>query len=735
MKKILLLLLVVSSACAQKFSPQELSNWKKQASTISIIRDNWGVPHVYGKTDADAVFGMVYAQCEDDFLRVERNYLTATARMAEAEGEEFIYHDLRQLLFTDTTTAISIYKQAPEWLKKLCNAFADGSNYYLQSHPNVKPKLLNRFQPWMPFLFSEGSIGGDIEKISLIELKEFYGQGKSSVFVKEKTGGDGFDEPEPQGSNGIAIAPSISATGNAMLLINPHTSFYFRSELQMVSEEGLNAYGAVTWGQFFIYQGFNEYCGWMHTSSQADVIDEYKELIIRKGDSLFYKYGNEQKPVQSEKISIAYKSGNSILRKEFTVYRTHHGPIIAQRDGKWISVKMMNEPLKALTQSFTRTKSKSFEEFKKSMELRTNSSNNTVYADAQGNIAYWHGNFMPIRDTRFDWSNPVDGSDPATEWKGLHQVDELLHVYNPGNGWIQNCNSSPFAVTGESSPQQKDFPTYMAPDPENARGLHAVRVLQNQKDFTLDKLIETSRDTYLPGFEKLISSFSQIDSSEFRSRPFEFIEPFHMITKWDLRWSALSVSTTLAIYWAQKLRQDVAARIPAKSDQLSIIRFLTEQTTEQEKINAFKETLEELQRDFGTWRVAWGAVNRFQRPEGKIDANFDDGKPSIAVPFTSSFWGSLAAFGSRKYPNTKKMYGNVGNSFIAVVEFGKKASPNDKMGKVLAKSVVTGGSSSDPTSPHFNDQSRMYCDGNFKDVLFYKEDVMKHVERSYRPGE
>lgn len=733
MKKIILLLFVASSSYAQKFSPQEISKWKKQANAITIIRDAWGVPHIYGKTDADAVFGMVYAQCEDDFPRVEKNYLTATARMAEAEGKEFIYHDLRQRLFIDTTKAISIYQQAPEWLQKLCNAFADGANYYLQTHPGVKPKLLTRFQPWMPFLFSEGSIGGDIEKVSLNELKEFYGN--SSASIKEKTGGDGpdsywDDDPEPQGSNGIAIAPSISATGNAMLLINPHTSFYFRSELQMVSEEGLNAYGAVTWGQFFIYQGFNEHCGWMHTSSQADVIDEYKESIVKNGGSFLYQYGNEQRPTQTEKISIAYREGNSTLRKEFTVYRTHHGPLVAQRDGKWISIKMMNEPLKALTQSFTRTKSKSFEDFKKSMELRTNSSNNTVYADAQGNIAYWHGNFMPIRDVKFDWNNPVDGSDPNTEWKGLHQVDEMIHVYNPKNGWIQNCNSSPFAVTGESSPQRKDFPTYMAPDPENARGLHAVRVLQNQKDFTLDKLISTSRDPYLPGFEKLISSFSKIDSSEFRSRPFEFIEPFRLVTKWDFRWSVSSVPTTLAVYWAQKLRQNVATRIPSKSDQLSIIHYLADQTTAQEKIDAFKETLDDLQKDFGTWRMPWGEVNRFQRldarlpdGQGKIDAGFDDDKPSIAVPFTSSYWGSLAAFGSRKYPNTKKMYGNVGNSFIAVVEFGKK---------IAAKSVVTGGSSSDPASIHFNDQSQMYCDGKFKDVLFYKEDVMKHVERSYK---
>jgi acyl-homoserine lactone acylase PvdQ len=725
MKKIILFLFLASPCWAQQFTTAEISNWKKQAEDITIVRDHWGVAHIYGKTDADAVFGMLYAQCEDDFPRVERNYLTATARMAEAEGENFIYHDLRMRLFIDTTKAIVIYKESPEWMKKLCQAFADGVNYYLFTHPQTRPKLLTRFRPWMPLLFSEGSIGGDIESVSLNELKEFYG--KLPGDLKEEISDDG-QESEPRGSNGIAISPSISASGNALLLINPHTSFYFRSESQMVSEEGLNAYGAATWGQFFIYQGFNEHCGWMHTSSEADVMDEYKEAVIKKNNSLYYKYGKEVRPVQEEKVSIAYKNGNTISRKEFTTYRTHHGPIVAQRSKTWISMKLMVEPLKALTQSYQRTKSRSLEDFKNTMLLKTNSSNNTVYADDKGNIAYWHGNFMPKRDPQFNWDEPVDGSNPATEWKGLHEPSEMIQVFNPANGWLQNCNATPFTVAGTNSPKQKDFPSYMAPDAENARGLHAVRVLQNQKDFTLDKLIGVSRDSYLPGFEKLLPSFLQAFDEVAAgndSLPLNLNEAIQTLKGWDLRWSATSVPTTLAIYWAQKLRQHVLSRIPAGLDQLSVINFLQEKTSAGEKVKAFRETIAELQRDFGTWKMGWGEVNRFQRLSGKIDASFDDLQPSIAVPFTSSFWGSLAAFGSRKYPNTKKMYGSVGNSFIAVVEFGKK---------ITARSIMTGGASGEPSSPHFKDQAQMYCEGKFKEVLFYKDDVMRYVERSYQPG-
>ncbi len=726
LRKVIFLMLLSTPLVAQRFTPPEITRWKQQAKRVSITRDTWGVPHIKGKSDADAVFGMLYVQCEDDFERVERNYITATARMAEVEGETYLYNDLRMRLFMDTAQAIKLYATSPDWMKKVCTAFADGANYYLYTHQKVRPRLIRRFQPWMPLLFSEGSIGGDIDNVSLNSIREFYG--KEPGKVKEEVNDDG-QEPEPKGSNGFAIGPSRSASGAPLLLINPHTSFYFRSELHMSSDEGLNAYGAVTWGQFFIYQGFNEHCGWMHTTSQADVVDYYKETVVKKGNDLFYKYGDALKPLKPEKITLRYKGEKGISKREFSIYHTHHGPVIAQDNGKWISVRLMQEPVKALTQSYLRTKSVTFEDFKNTMSLRTNSSNNTVYADDQGNIAYWHGDFIPRRDPKFDWSAPVDGSDPATEWKDLHTLDEIIHLYNPASGWIQNCNSTPFTATGTGNPEKNAYPSYMAPDAENTRGLHAVRVLKEATNITLDKLITISQDSYLPAFETLVPSL--IRAFDGRSITKDTLttrlsEPIALLRSWDLRYSSSSIPTTLAIFWAQRLRQDVMKRMPAGLDQLSIYQFLETQTSHDEKLNALSQACRELQRDFGTWKQPWGEINRFQRLTGKIEPTFDDQKQSLPVAFTSSYWGSLAAFGSKKFPGTKKMYGYVGNSFVAVVEFGKR---------VKAKSVVTGGSSSDLSSIHFNDQSLLYSQGQFKDIWFYKEDYMNHAERTYYPGQ
>lgn len=696
---------------------------KDQNERVTIIRDNWGVPHVFGKTDADAVYGLVYAQCEDDFNRVEVNYINAMGRMAEVEGETSLMSDLRMHLFMDTTKALAIYNESPEWMKKLLDAFAEGANQYLADYPDTKPKLITHFRPWMPLMFSEGSIGGDIESISLKDLAAFYDKESPMAVDTDEWDGDGW-EKEPTGSNGFAIAPTKSASGKALFYINPHTSFYFRPEVHMVSEEGLNAYGAVTWGQFFVYQGFNEHCGWMHTSSRADAIDEYLETIVEQEGKLMYKYGDALRPIESKVITLAYRNGSDMATKEFTVYRTHHGPVIGEKDGKWVSISLMNEPLKALTQSFTRTKATSYEEFNNTMALTTNSSNNTVYADADGNIAYYHGNFIPVRDTNFDWNKPVDGSNPAADWKGLHPVAETINVLNPATDWIQNCNSTPFTVSGEASPKEEDYPPYMAPDYENFRGIHAIRVLKDSSNFTLDKLIAAGYDSYLPAFEKLVPS---LIAAYQKARPVnkDLKEPIEVLKAWDYRFGEESVATSLAIYWAQELRRMVADQLPPRYNPIAAIDYMVSKTTANQKLKALENAVGILQGDFANWKTGWGQINRYQRLTGDITPTFDDSQPSYPVRFTSSLWGSLASYGSRTYPGTVKWYGTNGNSFVAAVEFGER---------IKAKSSLAGGNSGDPKSPHFNDQGEMYSKGQFKDVLFYREDIEKNAERTYHPA-
>ncbi|MFH6934945.1 penicillin acylase family protein [Flavobacterium sp. FlaQc-30] len=713
-------------AFSQNLSKKEIAKLEETAQKVTIIRDNWGIPHIYGKTDAAAVFGLMYAQCEDDFKRVEMNYIEKLGRLSEIKGQSVLYNDLEIKLLIDINEAKTDYKNAAPWLKKLLDSYADGINFYLYKHPEVKPLLLTHFEPWFPLLWTDGSIGAiSTADLSVGELKAFYsGSNEKTAYVER-------EKNVQTGSNGFAFAPSKTASGNAILYINPHTTFYFRPEVQVSSEEGLNAYGAVTWGQFFIYQGFNENCGWMHTSSNVDVADMYAEKIILKKNKLFYEYDKKLIPVIEKEITIKYLEDGKLVPKTFKTYFTNNGPIMAKRDGKWISLKSNNRSMNSLIQSWVRTKSTDFNDYKKAMDLKANTSNNTVYADSKGNIAYWHGNFIPVRDKKLNWSKVVDGSISATQWKGLHDVNETVHLYNPTNGWLQNCNSTPYTAAGTNSPKKEDYPAYMAPDGENFRGINAVRIFSQDKKYTLDEVITDGYDSKLSIFEILIPALTEVFEKNIKPTDAAYIElaePISILKNWDYYAKENSIATTLAVEWAYKLDPIIQKAYvnEGETDQVENTKKFAKNATADQLVPQLQAVVKDLKAKWGTWQIPWGEINRFQRSNGDINLKYDDSKPSLPIAYGPGSWGSLPSFKSSYQNGSKKRYGYNGNSFVCVVEFGSK---------IKAKSLLAGGNSGDINSKHFFDQAQMYQNGQFKDVLFYKEDVEKNAERTYHPGE
>lgn len=694
------------------------AQWKKQAARVTIIRDQWGIAHVYGKSDADAVFGMVYAQAEDDFNRVETNYITAMGRTAEVEGEGALWRDLRMKLFIDTLDMKAKYAESPAWLKALMNSFADGLNYYLATHPQVKPKLLTKFEPWMALTFTEGSIGGDIAGVNAGGIEQFYAprMGMTPAGPSREELDAEFEPREPTGSNGFAIAPKNTANGHALLLINPHTDHYFRPEIHVTSEEGLKAYGAVTWGQFFIYQGFNDKNGWMHTTGGGDVADEYQLTVTERDGKVFYQYAGGEREMTAKRVVLPYKTAAGLQRKTVTAYFSHQGPIIRSDNGKWVAVRLMQEPIKALMQSFGRTKTSDFASYKKVMELRTNSSNNTVYADANGTIAFVNGDFIPKRNPKYDYTRPVDGGTPDTEWQGLHAIDETIMLVNPATGWLYNTNNWPFTAAGPNSPKIGEYPKYMSQyQDENARGIHAIGMLNGRTDFTVDKLIAAAYDSYLPAFTTLlpplIAAWDALPGTD--SLRIALTEPITTLRQWDYRYALSSVAMSLANAYGEEMGRVSRSNRNASRDNAAMLGALARVTTK-------------LTGDFGTWNTPWGEINRFQRLDGRITAVYDDAKPSIPVPFASSNWGSLAAFSQNGVRNTKRIYGNRGNSFVAIVEFGPR---------IVAKTSLAGGVSGDPASPYFMNQAEDYAKGQFKSVNYYRDDVEKNAKRTYHPGQ
>ncbi|MCW3796870.1 penicillin acylase family protein [Sphingomonas sp. BN140010] len=711
------LLLILTAA-----APPEVGRWQRQAARVTITRDDWGIAHVHGRSDADAVFGMIYAQAEDDFPRIEANYLTALGRTAEAEGEKALWQDLRARLFVSEPELQAHYAASPLWLKQLMNGWAAGLNYYLATHPAVRPRVLTRFEPWMALSFTEGSIGGDIERIDLKALAAFYGGGRNAAPAQVAT----LPDREPRGSNGIAIAPALTANGRALLLINPHTSFFFRSEQQVTSDAGLDAYGASTWGQFFIYQGFNRHLGWMHTSSGVDSVDEFA-MEVHTGARPLYRFGAQWRPLAARPVTLRYRQPDgTLVARTFTTWRTHRGPIVRSAGDRWVAFAMMDKPVPALKQSYLRTKSATLADFLKVARLQANSSNNTLLATDRGDIAYLHPQFVPVRDDSLDYTGLVDGSDPRSDWRGLHPVASLPNAINPATGWVQNTNAWPYRAAGSSSPDPRRFPRYMDSFGENYRGVHAQLLLTGSHGWTLEKLRAAAYDSYQPGFAELIPSlvaaYDTLPRRDKRRRA--LAAPITVLRSWDYHWSADSEAQSLAMFWGEALQPKLPT-IEGEPRNRSLTRLVSG-TTPAQKLDALADAVARLRREFGDWRVPWGRINRFQRLSPAIVHPFSDAAPSIPVSFASAIWGSLASFGSAPKPGTRNWYGTSGNSFVAVVEFGPQPR---------AVAVTAGGESGDPSSPHFNDQAQRYADGALRPVYLTPGQLKDHTERTYRPGQ
>lgn len=729
MKKILTALLFCLSFGfdAQCFTKAEIIRFKARAKAVTIVRDNWGIPHIYGKTDADAVFGLMYAESEENFKGIERNYAYQLGKQSEIGGDSKLYADIQLQLIADTAEAIRDYKASPLWFKKLMNAFADGINYYLYKHPEVKPAVFDHFEPWYALMFTDGSVSAtQTGGININETARFYGNGPEGLgSISNSHSTEDIITDRETGSNGFALAPSRTVSGHAMLYINPHVPFYFRDEVHVVSDEGLNVYGAATWGNFFVYQGFNPHCGWMHTTSNADVADLYAEKVVKKDGKWYYEYNGSLKPVITRQLTIKIKNGDKTEQRTVTGYYTYHGPVLGSRNGKWLALRSNNRSYKALLESWLITKSRNFEEYKKAMQLVSNGSNNTVYADDKGHIAFWNGNFMPKRDPKLDWTLPVDGTTSATEWHGTHLLNEIVHVYDPATGWIENCNSTPYTCSGSGSPDKNKYPAYMATDGQNYRGVNALRLFSNAKNVSLDELIAKGYDHYLAMFDDVLPPLFNAYESTNDSIKETLAEPIGIMKNWDRRSAEESVATTIAVEWGTRMIDELPHAQTVEESTYQTERFaqMLKKISPQKQLEIFSESLKALEKRYGTWKIEWGEINRYQRPADGI--TFDDKLPSLPVALVGSQFGQLPSYQSKSV-NTQKRYGYSGNSFIAAVEFGPR---------LKAKSIITGGESFDPSSMHFTDQAEGYINGHFKDILFYKADVLKHAVRSYHPGE
>lgn len=692
------------------------------AREVTIYRDTYGVPHVYGATDEAVVFGLMYAQAEDNFPQIEEDYVRLLGRASEVYGEEALGDDLVRHALGVCEVARDRYRRSGGKIRSLSRAAASGLNYFLAKHPECRPRLLTRFRPWYFFARQPGDLA--LLKSVGVTAEEFLQTARPAAGEPLETVRrplPSAPRPSPptmadaDGSNIWALAPRRSATGRAVLMINPHTPFFGgaqRYEAHLHSYEGLCVAGFAILGTPYIRSGHNGHIAWGHTNNNSNIFDLYVESFDRPEEPLAYRHGAGYREAVEWTARLRVKTVGGVETRRFVLRKTHHGPVVGRRDGKFLSLRVVTGEADEFVQRYEMCRARTLTEFRAAMSRALLVGANTMYADRAGNIYYLHGNAVPRRSPQFDWTQPVDGADPATEWQGYHSIDELPQVLNPASGWMQNCNSDFYVTTEGMTAEEGTRPPYMLAGSDTPRAKMSRRVLAARPLWSAEELTRAAFDTYVLEAEAMIPQLC----SAWREAGAEprLAEHVELLQSWDCVSTLASTAMTLFTLWFQRM---YPARL--KDPDFAAYRGAAGM------VLALEHAVGELLEGFGRWRVAWGDINRLQRPASGA-SGFSDERPSLPVPGGWGTAGVLFTFYAPARASTRLRYGISGSSFLSVIELGEQ---------VKASSVVPFGQSADPQSPHFFDQAGLYARGELKPAWFRLSEVRANLEAAYHPGE
>ncbi|MDH3732558.1 MAG: penicillin acylase family protein [Gemmatimonadota bacterium] len=686
-------------------STTDIARWEATAGQVTIHRDTWGVPHIFGPTDASVMFGAAYARAEDQLLEDEPFFLAALGRSAEMNGEGALDADRLRRAFRPEALARREYDSSPPTLRAMADAYADGVNFYLYLHPDVTWQVLERFEPWWVFAFHR--LDPNTQLAGLAEAMPF--------------------QPPPagpaRGSNGWAIGPGKTASGSTMLFANPHMAFNVPYEFHLKSDEGLEVSGIT--GYMIVglpIIGRNARLGWTHTVNYADVVDVFRLTFDHPDDPLAYRYGDDYRLAEEWTETFRVKTAAGFEERRLTLRASHHGPVV-ERGGRHFALRRSNHDVGSMfPQYYAMARARNLEEFRAALAMRRLPYHNVIYADADGNIMYHYGGAHPRRSPGANREAPLDGSDPSLDWQGYHALDESPTVINPPSGWVQNANSSPFSATANGeNPSPDDFPEAMVreirvlgaisplvdADGNGLRARQSRRLLSAESDITLERWSELATDSYLlAADEELPGLFEQFDALGEGERRAVLEGPIGELRSWDRVGLAESVPTTLFVLWREAMFSP-----PAPASQ---------------GLERLERMVDALVEEHGTWRVDWGNINRHQRPLVREGRSFEDARPSLPLGgANANIVGSIFTASSERPEGQRLRYGAFGNTYVAVMEFGQTSR---------ALSIVPYGQSADPQSPHFFDQAPLFVEGGFKPSWFTREDILANAERSYHPG-
>ncbi len=701
---------------------------------VTIRRDAFGVPHSHGATDADAAYGYAWAQAEDNFWQIEENFLRASGRAAEVHGETALLDDRVNHSMRVVALAQDEYAGADSSLRAILDAYAAAVNDWAAS-TGTAFRALDRVEPWHPLAlirylyFQRGFLGA--ARLQGVEYREAF------EFLNGEVDGAAADPRDStrylalatdprddwlaaaadsavwpdrhggQGSNSWAVSPARSASGNALLFINPHLPHFGPAqvyEAHLSSDAGWNFTGYGRFGFPMPYVGHNPDLGWASTDNAADLTDVYVEHFVGVGSAPKYRWGQEWLDPDKWSSTVRVRRGDRLDEVELHHLATRHGPVLGHRNDRMLSVRMAKlDGHGWLAQWYAMGKARSLDEFRAAVQPLDMLFGNYLYADRAGNIFYVYNAAIPMREESLDWTLPVDGSDPATDWRGYHSMSELPQLLNPAAGWIQNCNSTPFLSSASDNPLPADFPSYMAREPDTARAMGARAILSSRATFDFEEWTRLSYDTRMAAADELVPRI--LDAATAASLSTDAEDAVEVLRAWNRRAALDSVATTLFVTWGEQGGLQAGDAMAT--------------------LAALEMAIEVLQADWGNWRVAWGEINRAQRVHSSGDEPFDDSRPSHPVVGVPSWAGASFTFWSAPREGLGRRYATGGNSYVSVVEFGER---------VRGRSLMPFGQSADPASPHHLDQIARYANGFYRSAWLYLDDVKAHAAQEYRPG-
>ena len=699
------LLLIICSTCSH-FSSKKLLSHKytpEKKYDVTIYRDTWGVPHIFGKTDADAAYGLAYANAEDDLKNMQDALLGARGELASVYGKDKAPNDYMVHLLEIWRKVDSQYKSslAPE-TRTLCEAYADGINQYIldnpgEALPGVYPvngkDIVAGFVHKTPLFF-------DVHKFlqKMMERKPDEFQSNSSWWEEHK---NIRKKMVTKGSNVFAVSPSRSEDGKIRLAINSHQPWdgqFAWYEAHVHSEEGWNMTGGLFPGSPIVLVGHNEHLGWGHTVNAPDLVDIY-ELEIHPNDPYLYKYDGKWKQLKVKKVPIKVKLFGpfSWTFKREALWSVH-GPVLRGKHATYAIRYANYEDIRVVEQWYRMNKATNFDEWNSAMSMTAIPMFNAGYADKTGNIFYIYNAKLPLRAEGYDWEGVLPGNSSDVVWTEYLPYADLPQVLNPTSGFIQNCNNTPFiTTTGEDNPDKKNYPDSFGIESRMSnRALRAMELFGEDPSISREEFeqykfdLRYSDDSYMSQFVDRLISLSYSFEDE------KLIQGVNVLKSWDKNTDYENKNASLPIIsfgWFMEISP--------------------ENISDENLLESFTFAVKYLYNHYGRLDVIWGEINRLIR--GSINLGLGGG-PDIP----HAVYGIPTEEGYLK--------GYAGDAFLMLVEW-------EKNGEVSSKSIHQYGSNTQhESSTHYADQAKLFVDRKLKPVWLTLQNIIENVEKVYSPG-